>query len=165
MEEKSALSIAHGLRHTQTLKSIDVSGNPIGHHGMRLLMQSMSHNALAQYTINMKDISADVQIKKEKKELFDPQNPEGKYSLDLTQNYNQIVLQTLLGAAEKAVAENEGKFELKQCFGKVTLNGKPKWDPPVEKNSVGLFVLGEAPSGILRFDFSLNPTLQKETER
>ena len=30
MELKSTLSISHGLRHTQTLKEIDVSGNPIG---------------------------------------------------------------------------------------------------------------------------------------
>lgn len=35
MEQKSALSIAHGLSHTLMLQSIDVSGNPIGKAGMR----------------------------------------------------------------------------------------------------------------------------------
>lgn len=38
MEEKSAVSISHGLKHTGTLKNIDVSGNPIGPLGMRLMM-------------------------------------------------------------------------------------------------------------------------------
>jgi len=44
----------------------------------------------------MKDISADIGVKKKTKSTnmkdFDPKNPEGKYSLDLSQNYNQIVL-------------------------------------------------------------------------
>jgi hypothetical protein len=44
MEQKSALSIAHGLSHTVCLKSIDVSGNPIGKVGMRQLLQSMNNN-------------------------------------------------------------------------------------------------------------------------
>lgn len=44
MERKSALSIAHGLSHTLVLQSIDVSGNPIGQFGMRLLLQSMNNN-------------------------------------------------------------------------------------------------------------------------
>ena len=65
MEEKSAVSIAHGLKHTTTLKAIDVSGNPIGQQGMRLLMHSMSYNTITQFTINMKDISADFEVKKE----------------------------------------------------------------------------------------------------
>lgn len=63
------------------------------------------------------------------------------------------------------MAENEGKFELKSCFVKVTFNGKSKWDPPTEKNSQGLFSLGEAPSGVLNFDFCLNPAQLKETEK
>lgn len=45
MEEKSAVSIAHGLKHSNTIKSIDVSGNPIGTTGMRLIMQAMSYNS------------------------------------------------------------------------------------------------------------------------
>ena len=92
-------------------------------------------------------------------------NPEGKYVLDLTESFNQICLQNLLCSAEKAVLENEGKFELKQCFAKVTLNGKAKWDPPAEKDVMGLFVLGDAPTGILKFDFTLDPALLKETEK
>jgi len=44
METKSVVSIAHGLSHTQTLEHIDISGNPIGKYGLRLLLQSMSNN-------------------------------------------------------------------------------------------------------------------------
>ena len=38
MEANAALSIAHGLSHTEQLESIDLSGNPIGKLGMRMIM-------------------------------------------------------------------------------------------------------------------------------
>jgi len=44
METKSAMSVAHGLSNAQTLEYIDLSGNPIGKFGMRLILQSMSNN-------------------------------------------------------------------------------------------------------------------------
>jgi hypothetical protein len=49
----------------------------------------MSYNVNAAFQINMKDISADIEIKKKKDsnqptQIFDPNNPEEKYSLDLT---------------------------------------------------------------------------------
>ena len=156
MELKSALSISHGLRHTITLKEVDVSGNPIGQFGMRLFMQAMSQNTNVDFKVNMKSISAEQERKLDKKIgdsalNFDPQNPEGKFVLDLSQAYNQICLQKLLESAEKACAENEGAFEVKACFAGVTFNGKSKWDPPMEKDSLGIYNLGEAPSGILKF--------------
>ena len=54
---------------------------------------------------------------------------------------------------------------MKQCFAQVTFNGKSKWDPPLEKDAHGNFVLGEAPTGVLKFNFTLNPALLKETEK
>jgi Ran GTPase-activating protein (RanGAP) involved in mRNA processing and transport len=82
MELRSTVSIAHGLKHTDSLRSLDVSGNPIGQQGMRLLMQAMSFNKNTQYTVNMKDISAeherkDTNITLDKSRTFDPKNPEG----------------------------------------------------------------------------------------
>lgn len=97
--------------------------------------------------------------------MFDPKNPEGKYSLNLAQAYGQICLQSLLQSAEKSVQENEGKFEIKNCFVKVALNAKGKWDPPLEKTENGLFNLGQDLKGILTFEFVLNPAVHKETER
>ena len=44
---------------------------------------------------------------------FDPANPEGTYSLDLEESFNQIVLQCLLAAAEKSVIRSENAFEIK----------------------------------------------------
>ena len=70
MEQKSALCIAAGLSHTQTLTYIDVHGNPIGKFGMRQLMQSISNNEHTTFKINLKDISADVDVEVEK----DPKN-------------------------------------------------------------------------------------------
>ena len=66
MEVKSALCIAHGLTYPQTLESLDISGNPIGKFGMRMLLQSMSSNTQTKFKINLKDISADKEIKLEK---------------------------------------------------------------------------------------------------
>lgn len=167
MDDKSALSIAHGLNHTQTLKSINIEGNPIGKGGMRLMIQSMSTNTHTKFTLNMANISADkeVTIHKNREDSslnFDPTNPEGPFNLDLEEAYNQILLQQLLAAAEKAVERNPGAFELKNCFASVSFNGKTKWDPPSTKNAIGLYELGEEPSGILKFMFTLNPPMLKE---
>lgn len=59
MESKSAVSIAHGLRHTHTLRHVDISGNPIGQSGMRLVMMALNQNQAVSFEVNMKDISAE----------------------------------------------------------------------------------------------------------
>lgn len=96
-----AMTIAHGLKHTSSLEHIDVSGNPIGQFGMRLLMQTLTLNQNAEFTINLKNIAAEYDRKLLKNPNdsalnFNPANPEGKYSLDLSEAYNQVVFQHLL---------------------------------------------------------------------
>lgn len=59
MDYKSTLSIAFGLTHTQSLEHLNVSGNPIGKVGMKMLLQAMNDNKETRFTINMKDISID----------------------------------------------------------------------------------------------------------
>lgn len=167
MDDKSAMSIAHGLSHTQTLKSINLEGNPIGKNGMRLMIGSLSSNTHTKFALNMANISADKEVPIHKTAAdtsinFNPTNPEGPFNLDLEEAYNQILLQQLLAAAEKAVERNPGAFELKNCFAQVSFNGKTKWDPPTMKNAIGLYDLGEEPSGILKFTFTLNPPMLKE---
>jgi len=93
MGGNAALSIAHGLTHTQQLESIDISGNPIGKLGMKMIMQSMNSNVHTKFTINLKDISADKEIKLNNDSAnssinFDPSNPEGNFTLDLIESYN-----------------------------------------------------------------------------
>jgi hypothetical protein len=170
MEAKSALAIGFGLSHTMTLKNINVSGNPIGKFGMKLLLQASSHNKDCNFEIRMKDINADKDIEQNPQEFvssgnFDPENPEGTYVLDLSNYFYQIVLQYLLAGAEKSVERNERAFEIKQCFMGVTFNGKSKWDPPTEKLPNGIINLGEEPSGVLKFSFTLNPLLAKEHQK
>ena len=63
------------------------------------------------------------------------------------------------------MAKNPGAFEIKQCFHQVQFNGKSKWDPPLEKDNSQLFVLGEEPSGSLKFNFTLNPVALKDAEK
>ena len=144
--------------------------NPIGTFGMRQLLQSINNNQNTKFKINLKDISADKEIMKvdnmKNKALnFDPSNPEGNYTLDLVESFDQVCLQNLLQAAERAVTRNEAAFEIKSCFSGVKLNGKPKWDPPLEKFKNGLFNLGDEPSGELVFNFTLNPIALKEQEK
>jgi hypothetical protein len=82
--------------------------------------------------------------------------------LDLEEQFCQILFQHLLLAATKAVERSAGAFELKQCFFQVKLNGKSKWEPPIERLQNGLYNLGEEPSGELTFQFTLNPVALKE---
>ena len=75
----------------------------------------MNTNNLGTFNINMKEISADKDIKSYKN-VFDPSNPEGSYTLNLAETYDHIILQNLLIIAEKSSSKSEGKFDNKQCF-------------------------------------------------
>ena len=87
IEQKSIFCIAHGLKFTSTLKNITVEGNPIGPVGMRFLIQAMSANNFASFKVNMKEISADKDIKTYKN-VFDFNNPETIYTLNLAETYD-----------------------------------------------------------------------------
>lgn len=122
MQASSAISIAHGVRFSSSLTSIDISGNPIGQSGMRLFMNAINENVNGNVEVKMKDINAEHKSIKNKGDaknnvpeepVFDAKNPDGKYTLNLATSYGQIILQNLLQCAEKSVAENEGKFDLK----------------------------------------------------
>jgi hypothetical protein len=101
---------------------------------MRFLIQAMNTNKNSEFTVNMKEISANVDIKDHKKQVFDPSNPEKPYSLNLSETYNHIILKSLLQIAEKASLKSEGKFDVKACFNSVKLNGKSNWNPPTIKD-------------------------------
>ena len=60
---------------------------------MKMIMQSMNSNVHTKFTINLKDISADKEIKLNNDSAnssinFDPSNPEGNFTLDLIESYN-----------------------------------------------------------------------------
>jgi len=74
------------------LENIDISGNPIGKLGMKMIMKAMNDNVNTKFTINLKDISADKEILVEKDPLnaaahFDPSDPEGNFTLDLSESF------------------------------------------------------------------------------
>jgi hypothetical protein len=53
----------------------------------------MNNNTQTKFTINLKDISADKEIKMEKNEKnsainFDPKDPEGNFSIDLVESFS-----------------------------------------------------------------------------
>jgi hypothetical protein len=58
---------------------------------MRLLITAMSQNTQTSFKINMKEISADKDIKAYKN-VFDLSTPEKDYSLNLAETYDQLVL-------------------------------------------------------------------------
>ncbi len=112
--------------------------------------------------MNLKEISADKDIKLYN-DLFDPSNPEKLYSLTLGDMYNDIILQNLLEIAEKAAEKSDGKFDVKQCFQNVKLNGKANWNPPTNKDTNGQFEQdANLSTGQLIFNFTINPILFKE---
>jgi hypothetical protein len=83
------------MKFTASLKSLVVEGNPIGPVGLRFLIQAMNSNKHGKFTINMKEISADKDLKSFS-QVFDPSNPERPYSLNMGETYDHIILQNLL---------------------------------------------------------------------
>jgi len=69
------------------LQNLNVEGNPIGPAGMRLLITAMSSNTQTSFKVNMKEISADKDIKSYKN-VFDLSAPEKDYSLNLAETYD-----------------------------------------------------------------------------
>lgn len=51
----------------------------------------MTSNDSSDFTVNMKEISADKDIK-QYKNVFDASNPEKNYSLNLAETYHHIIL-------------------------------------------------------------------------
>jgi hypothetical protein len=112
---------------------LNVEGNPIGPVGMRFLISAMSNNMQTTFKVNMKEISADKDIKSYQ-DVFDLSKPEKEYTLNLAETYDQLILQGLLKLAESCANTSEGKFDVKACFFGVKLNGKPNWNPPTAKD-------------------------------
>lgn len=99
IDQKTVFCLAHGLKLAQSLTSLNVEGNPIGPTGMRFLIQAMSQNSQTSFKVNMKEISADKDIKAYKN-VFDLSSPEQEYNLNMQETYNQLILQNLLKIAE-----------------------------------------------------------------
>ena len=102
----------------------------------------MNSNKHGKFTVNMKEISADKDIKCYP-QVFDQSNPEKLYTLNMNETYDHIILQNLLLIAEKAVLNCDGKFDIKGCFYGAKLNGKPSWNPPSAKDANGQFEIVE----------------------
>jgi Ran GTPase-activating protein (RanGAP) involved in mRNA processing and transport len=86
---KSMFCLAEALTINQSLKYLSLEGNPLGTSGINFLMKSRTKNITNDFKLNIKlaegeaDAAADSSIS-----LFDSSNPEGSYSLDLTQTYD-----------------------------------------------------------------------------
>jgi Ran GTPase-activating protein (RanGAP) involved in mRNA processing and transport len=159
IDQKSIFCLAHGLKLTTSLLNLNVEGNPIGPAGMRFLITAMSSNKETSFKVNMKEISADKDIKSYMN-VFNMTTPEKEYTLNMAETYNQLILQNLLKIAENISNASEGKFDMKSCFFGVKLNGKPNWAPPTGKDANGHFDPIDK-TGILTFNFTINPILFK----
>lgn len=89
IEAKSMFCLSEALQYNRGLRFISFEGNPIGNVGIRFLMNAQNRNLESSFEVNIKnaqgetDSAADNQIA-----LFDPENPEGQYVLDLTKTYD-----------------------------------------------------------------------------
>ena len=69
--------------------------------------------------------------------MFDLTSPEKEYTLNMSETYDQLIMQSLLRIAESTSLASEGKFDIKACFFGVKLNGKANWNPPTSKDING----------------------------
>jgi len=80
---EGAKSIADGLRENQTLRSLQLNGNPIGDHGVVTIIEAVGE----QYSVRDLGLQ-DCSTFKSGDGIFDPRNPTGHYSLQLTDAFD-----------------------------------------------------------------------------
>lgn len=141
IDSKAIFCIAGAFKFNNTLESIIVNGNPIGHAGQRYLMQAINRNSKFN-NVEMKSVSADGMTTSP---LFDPNTPEGNYTIDLTDIYDRAILQNLLDIDEKIVAEAPKDLELERgaCFTEAKL-GSAAWTVPESKDKYNSWELEES---------------------
>lgn len=88
----------------------------------------------------------------------------------MTTVYDQIVLQKLLTISHALAAQStthpDGPFDQKACFNGVKIDGKPRWDPPAERDPFGIWNIGgDEAKGILEFTFVTDPHSYKKEMR
>jgi hypothetical protein len=164
IESKSVFCIAYAIRKSNsTLKSLILEGNPVGSAGMRFLVQALNESKGAFSEMSIKEIGA-AEMEGRSTFSFNPNQPEGAYSINLQEVYDQIVLQTLLDIDERIVESTKGEEEsaltLRDCFITPKL-GPSAFSLPTLRDSSVKWDLGDLstlkPGQMLTFIFILNP--------
>ena len=111
IDATSAFCLASGLQINTTLKSFIINGNPLGSSGVKYLLQSLNENKNGKVdNIKLKETELIVQ----KGPVFDSMNVEGEYNLDLTKDYDRVVLYHLMDIDEKIVRNSPEEEEMSQ---------------------------------------------------
>ena len=153
---------------SQSIHYLSLEGNPIGNIGVRQIIKAKNENEIVDFEINLKGSDGEISTaaESEKKiKLFNPDKPEGGYSLNLEVIYDKLILYQLLDlsleASKNSATISASAFEQKACFAGVKYNGKSNWSPPTQKQVSGLWDLKETPNGILEFHFTIDPPAYK----
>ncbi len=117
-------------------------------------MQAINRNANFN-NVEMKQVSTACINAPKEKSMFDPNTPEGAYSIDMESVYDRIILQNLLDIDEKLVGPgSEGEpGERGGCFIDAKL-GTASWSLPETRDKYGNWELEESEKE-LTFTFKL----------
>jgi len=82
--------LADGLRENQSLRSLQLNGNPVGDTGVMIIIEAVGVNCA------VRDLGLqDCQTVKGGAGLFDPLNPTGTYTLNLAHEYDRSIFTKL----------------------------------------------------------------------
>jgi len=102
--EREAQVIAGLLKKSQTLKKVDLGGNPIGVRGGSTLFKALL--VLEAHGVEVDLTKCNLGALDEHLKLFDPANPNGEYSLNLEDPYDEMVAHELVELAWLEEGEN-----------------------------------------------------------
>lgn len=83
MELAGASALADGLRENQTLRSLQLNGNPIGDKGVVMVIEAVGEQCSVR-DLGLQDCSTTTSGAG----IFDPRNPTGAYRLDLADPFD-----------------------------------------------------------------------------
>jgi len=109
--EASCLVLSHALATNDSLKRLHLDGNPLGHLGCRALLQLMTEVGDEPRDVTFENCNLDVCDPS----LFNEDEPNGTYSLNLSKPYGQMVVHRLAICSQRETP----------CWRGVTLNNKP----------------------------------------
>lgn len=114
LREEAASALAACLAHNSTLRSLQLNGNPLTDRGVGKILQAIGINC------SVRDLSLHgVALERSGVGLFDPLNPTGRFTLDLSDPFDRSIFANHLELDRQDEASGIDNFL------NVALNGKP----------------------------------------
>lgn len=106
IDGKAVFCLAQGLKVSRSICYVNLEGNPLGQSASRAVLNAKTTNQ-QEFTIELRNTGSDSEPSTFK--TFQIENPEGPYELDLTQIYDQLVMNDLLSLSKSLAQDFEQK--------------------------------------------------------